>query len=74
MPFRDCEIPTRGVSVVICCYNSTSRLEATLSHLARQRITQQLDWEVIIVDNGSDDATAELAYRLWPKTRLAHFA
>lgn len=59
-----------GVSVVICCYNSASRLPQTLAHLAAQQATVGLmnpvPWEVIVVDNASTDQTALLALNLWP--------
>ena len=54
-----------GVSVVIPCYNSSKRLRDTLFHLARQKVPNNIKWEVIIVDNASTDDTAEIAHRLW---------
>lgn len=55
----------QGVSVIICCYNSAARLPQTLAHLAKQ-ITQ-INWEVIVVDNGSTDQTKEVAAQEWKK-------
>lgn len=55
-----------GVSVVICCFNSVERLRATLEHLARQRVPAGRPWEVIVVDNCSQDGTAEFARSVWP--------
>jgi glycosyltransferase involved in cell wall biosynthesis len=52
-----------AISVVICCYNSAERLPATLSHLAAQAF--EGEWEVVLVDNNSEDGTAELAQRVW---------
>ncbi len=61
-----------GVSIVICCYNSSLRITATLEHL--QRITtKDIPWEIILVDNRSDDNTKEKALSTWninPVTRL----
>jgi glycosyltransferase involved in cell wall biosynthesis len=57
-----------GVSVVICCYNSAARLPRTLQYLARQRVPSGISWEVVLVDNGSQDGTAEVAQNLWPKS------
>lgn len=56
------------LSVVIPCYNETARLEIMLTeaidHLQRNYANQ---WEIVIVDDGSKDGTAqfalELAYR-----------
>jgi glycosyltransferase involved in cell wall biosynthesis len=56
---------SRGVSVIVCCYNSASRIGATLEHLARQRTSGAWSWEVVVVDNASTDNTAELAAQTW---------
>src|SRR5688500_17791752 len=56
---------TEGLSVVICCYNSAERLPQTLRHLAIQKYSPGLNWEVIIVDNNSLDATADVARKEW---------
>lgn len=55
-----------GVSIIICCHNSAHRLPETLAHLAQQRRTEGITWEVLIVDNASTDGTAEVARELWP--------
>ncbi|MCC6231518.1 MAG: glycosyltransferase [Verrucomicrobiales bacterium] len=55
-----------GVSVVICCHNSSARLPATLSHLAAQDVPKDLAWEVVVVDNASTDDTAAVAAAHWP--------
>lgn len=56
-----------GVSVIICCYNSASRLPVTLSHLKAQVTFGEVPWEVIVVDNASTDGTGQLATKLWGK-------
>lgn len=59
-----------GLSVVVCCYNSASRLprifEQTLAHLAVQRTRGEISWELIVIDNASTDDTAQFAQRCWP--------
>ncbi len=75
----------QGISVIICCYNSASRLGETLSHLKSQKGLAAISWEVIVVDNASTDNTTEVALQHWkdfitaplrvirePKAGLAH--
>jgi glycosyltransferase involved in cell wall biosynthesis len=52
------------VSVIICCYNSSSRLAPTLEHLANQKI-EGLDCELLIVDNNCSDDTVDVAREVW---------
>ncbi len=54
-----------GVSVVVCCYNSTTRLYKTLKALAHQVISKDIIVEIIIVDNASTDHTATYASEIW---------
>lgn len=55
----------KGVSVVICCYNSSKRLPSTLDHLVKQQVDNEIPWEVVLIDNKSTDNTAEIAERIW---------
>lgn len=50
----------QGLSVIVCCYNSAGRLPQTLKHLLAQKTTG-LSWEIIVVDNASNDNTSETA-------------
>lgn len=54
-----------NVSVVICCHNSAERLPKTLQYLEMQSITDDLKWEVIVVDNASTDSTACMLQECW---------
>lgn len=57
---RDRRAPGDGpldASVLVATCNRAGLLRATLGRLARQAV-DGLRWEVIVVDNGSDDATA----------------
>jgi glycosyltransferase involved in cell wall biosynthesis len=47
-------------SVVICTRNRAGRLAETLSSVARLIIPAGTTWEVVVVDNGSTDATADV--------------
>ena len=57
------------LSVIVCCYNSAQRIRPTLEHLAKQKTTTSLKWEVIIVDNNSDDGTSELVFQIWKELK-----
>jgi glycosyltransferase involved in cell wall biosynthesis len=57
-------ITQNGVSVVICCFNSSSRIVTTLEHLLKQ-INITFPWEVVIIDNNSSDGTAKIAIDTW---------
>lgn len=59
-----------GISVIICCYNSSKRLPKTIKHLALQQVPATVKWEVIIVDNASTDDTALTAKTEWEKYNL----
>lgn len=56
-----------GISIVVCCYNSASRLPQTLRHIASQNVPNHISWEVVIVNNNSTDNTIEVARREWEK-------
>ncbi len=48
------------LSVAICTYNGESRLPEVLDRLQSQVGTEDITWEVIIVDNNSTDNTAKV--------------
>jgi len=53
-----------GVSIVICCYNSSKLLPETIRHISLLIIPAGFSCEIIIVDNNSDDNTSETAEKL----------
>jgi glycosyltransferase involved in cell wall biosynthesis len=55
----------KGISVIVCCFNSEPRLGATIAHLVSQKTNKNLAWELIIIDNASTDNTAAIAQQLW---------
>jgi glycosyltransferase involved in cell wall biosynthesis len=46
------------VTIAICTRNRSRALERTLGSLAAMALPSSLSWEVLVVDNGSHDATA----------------
>jgi dolichyl-phosphate beta-glucosyltransferase len=61
------------ISIVIPAFNEVLRLPATLDRIEQFLETSRLNAEVIVVDDGSRDATAELVRQratTWPQLRL----
>ena len=64
---KDNKTCKKGVSVAICCHNSAKVLPDTLNYIKKQNVPKNISWEVIVVDNGSADNTAEVAQQCWLK-------
>lgn len=59
-----------GISVIICCYNSSTRIKSTLDHIVGQNNIDLNCWEVILIDNSSTDDTAKIAESIWSNYKL----
>ena len=46
------------ISVVIPTFNKVKLLEQTLDALANQDLSEDVEWEVIVVNDGSSDETS----------------
>jgi hypothetical protein len=57
-----------GVSVIIPSRNGRRLLEAQLPGIVRE--LESLPAEILVVDNGSDDGTAEWLRTAWPQALL----
>jgi glycosyltransferase involved in cell wall biosynthesis len=55
----------KGISVIICCYNSAKRLPQTLLHIAKQQLTDTIECELIVVDNNCNDDTVDVTNAIW---------
>ena len=51
------------LSVVVCTRNRAASLARTLDSLARVEPPRRADWQVVVVDNGSGDDTAQVIER-----------
>lgn len=61
------------LSLILPAYNEERRLPRTLRSIRRFLASQPYDAEVIVVDDGSDDGTAQMVARRatrWPELRL----
>src|SRR5262245_22355302 len=58
-PVRRGEMAAPLLSIVIPAYNEAERLPASLEHLRRFLDAEQYDAEVLVVDDGSIDGTAD---------------
>lgn len=48
------------ISVIICTRNRAPQLKNVLDSLSAMKVPDKLNWELVIVDNGSSDNTAEV--------------
>lgn len=49
-----------SLDIIICTYNRANYLERVLNAIAKQKISRNIDWGVLVVNNNSTDATAEV--------------
>ncbi|HEY9516314.1 MAG TPA: glycosyltransferase family A protein [Gemmatimonadaceae bacterium] len=61
-----------AVSVIVCTRNRCEKLINTLEAMTRLAIPPELAWELVVVDNGSTDGTADLLARYEPRLPLRH--
>lgn len=61
-----------GISIIICCHNSASRIGDTLKHL-QKTVSPDCDWEVLLIDNNCSDSTPSIAQKTWEENPVASF-
>jgi glycosyltransferase involved in cell wall biosynthesis len=50
----------RSISVIVCSYNRCRSLAKALESIAAQELPPGVEWEVVVVDNNSKDATRQV--------------
>ncbi|NMF87367.1 glycosyltransferase [Aromatoleum petrolei] len=71
-PRTDGGVETLDTSVIVCTFNRAASLHDTLQALHGLRVSQSRQWEVVVVDNNSNDDTrrvVETMQRDWPLLR-----
>ncbi|MFL6289672.1 MAG: glycosyltransferase family 2 protein [Thermoanaerobaculia bacterium] len=59
----------KKVTVALLSWNGRHHLETCLSALAAQK-DPGVEWEIVVLDNGSTDGTADWLRKAWPRVRL----
>ena len=62
---------TLAASVVVCTRDRADDLAALLPHLNRQVVRPEVDWEIVVVDNGSTDATPRVLHEAAARSSVA---
>ncbi|MBY0276531.1 glycosyltransferase [Candidatus Binatia bacterium] len=62
MPSHAADPP--ALSVIVCTHDRCAMLARLLGALIRQRAPRELRWEIVVVDNGSHDATRAVVARI----------
>jgi glycosyltransferase involved in cell wall biosynthesis len=55
------DIPTMNISVILCTYNRSESLSKALASVAASTLPASIEWEVLVVDNNSNDQTRAVA-------------
>jgi glycosyltransferase involved in cell wall biosynthesis len=55
------------ITAIVCTYNRSQQLAATIESLVAQSLSGSLPWEILVVDNNSRDETRQVVERLQSK-------
>lgn len=50
----------KGVSIIICCFNSANRITEVLDFISKQIFVENIPFEIVIIDNASTDNTSQI--------------
>ena len=56
------------ITILICTHNSSKRIIQTLEHIINQKISNEIQWELIVVDYESSDDTINVIKSIWPQS------
>jgi glycosyltransferase involved in cell wall biosynthesis len=59
-----------GVSIVVCCFNSSKVISPTLRALLNQKLPTSLNIEIILIDNNCTDNTVQVAKKELVNTKI----
>jgi glycosyltransferase involved in cell wall biosynthesis len=51
-----------GISVIVCCYNSSLKLYNVFDHIKKQKNYNFLNFEILFIDNNSNDDTKSIIH------------
>ena len=54
----------KSASIIICTFNRSSSLIETLESIMRMKVPKHIEWEVLVVDNNSNDDTKQEVEKL----------
>lgn len=66
------KVPSKGVTIIIPAYNEQDGIGTVLHQLDKTMADNNWEWEILVVDDGSEDATAEVAKQFERVTVLQH--
>ncbi len=49
-----------SIDLILCTYNNAALLDRALAAISKQRVSSEIDWQVLVVENNCTDATPEV--------------
>lgn len=63
-----------SVDLIVCTYNNAPLLDRTLSAIAKQKVSPEAKWKVLVVDNNSTDNTQDIVKKHQASTEIPHLS
>ncbi|HEY9906571.1 MAG TPA: glycosyltransferase [Thermosynechococcaceae cyanobacterium] len=64
--------PNLDIELVICTYNNVGQLVLVLEAIAQQRVSESIQWGVLVVNNNCTDGTADLVEQAIVAGKIPH--